>query len=335
MQRWNELTEYRGFLFIGDPHVSSVAPGRRIDDYLTTVLGKLSVAAKICHEQRLVPVILGDLIHRDKESSIALVNRLSRVLREFPCTPIELDGNHGKQQFRSTEGDVEHLLDAWGFLQLAREPGLVGSFVFDGMAVNLFAWPHGEALPSALPAGSTDSVNVLITHHDLAFEGAYPGAKPVTSIGNCHMLVNGHMHKTTPSLTVGEMRAHNPGNIEPLSLDVADHEPAVWEWCPEQLDFELVKHLLPHDARCFDLTGVQVAPAEDAEAAVEAALKESQFAKLLAGEATLDAHRTSDGTVLLEDLDAVCDTANASPAVRSLLTSLIRKATEGAEDARS
>lgn len=329
MFTWNELTAPRGFLFIGDPHVSSTAPGRRIDDYLTTVLGKLSRAAQICRERKLVPVMLGDLIHRDKENSIALVSRLSKVLREFPCTPIELDGNHGKQQFRPSEGDIELLLAGWGHLQLVSSPGLVNTFEFEGMQVNLYAWPHGEELPEALPEAKDGSVNVLITHHDLAFEGAYPGAKPVVEVRNCHMLVNGHMHKTTPSMQVGDMRAHNPGNIEPLSLDVADHLPAVWEWCPDQLDFELVRHLLPHDAACFDLTGVQVAAAEDASAAVES-LKESKFAQLLAGESALDAQRTSDGTVLLEDLDVVCETAAATPAVRLLLESLIRNVTQGA-----
>lgn len=329
MFTWNDLPAPRGFLFIGDPHVSSTAPGRRIDDYMTTVLAKLTRAAEICRERNLVPVILGDLIHRDKECSVRLINRLSKVLRLFPCTPLELDGNHGKQQFKPTEDDIELLLATWGHLRLMSDAGLVETFEFEGMRVNLFAWPHGEELPAALPEAADGSINVLITHHDLAFEGAFPGAKPIVEVKNCHMMVNGHLHKTMPSLQVGSMLAHNPGNIEPLSLDVADHQPAVWEWCPDQLDFDLVRHLLPHDAACFDLTGVQVAASEDATAAVES-LKESQFAKLLAGEASLDAQRTSDGTVLLEDLGVVCETAAATPAVRLLLESLIRNVTQGA-----
>ncbi len=328
---WNELKAPRGFLFIGDPHVSSVAPGRRVDDYLTTVLGKLEVAARICWEKKLIPVLLGDLIHRDNESSIAMLSRLNKGLRKFPCMPIELDGNHGKRQFRPTEGDMEHLLQDIGSLWLVQSPGLVGEFVFDGVAVKLYGCPHEDALPTVLPANGDDAVNILITHHDLAFEDGYPGAKPVLEIANCSMLVNGHMHKTMPSLQVGQMRAHNPGNIEPLSLDVIDHVPSVWEWSPEQLDFELVQHVVPHDSLCFDLTGVQVDASEDAQGAVDA-LKESQFAVLLAGEVSLDAHRTNDGTVLLEDLDVVCETARASEVARSLLSSLIRKATEGTAD---
>lgn len=318
---------FRGFLFIGDPHVSSTAPGRRIDDYPTTVLGKLSAAAALCRERRLVPVILGDLIHRDRENSIALVGRLAKVLQSFPCAPVELDGNHGKQQFRPSEGDVEHLLAQWGVLRLVEHTGMVGSYEFDGTRVNLWACPHGEELPVTLD-DSGDSLNILVSHHDLAFEGAYPGARPVEEVRNCHMLVNGHMHKTMPSLQVGGMRAHNPGNIEPLSIDVADHVPSVWEWSPEQLDLELVQHVLPHDPACFDLTGVQVEAAEDVLNAVDA-LKHSEFARMLAGESSMDAQRTSDASVLLEDLEAVCATADASPAVRELLNSLIRNATNG------
>lgn len=328
MQTWNSLTAPRGFLFIGDPHVSSAAPGRRIDDYLSTVIGKLARAAEICHSEQLVPVILGDLIHRDNESSTTLISRLSAVLRQFPCTPIELDGNHGKRQFRPSEGDIELLLAQWGFLRLVSDTGLVEAFDFRGVRVNLYACPHGEALPVELPAPIEGEVNVLITHHDMAFEGAYPGALPVAEVANCHMLVNGHMHKTMPSLFLGGMVAHNPGNIEPLSVDVASHLPAVWQWTPESLDFDLVRHLLPHDPECFDLTGVQVTASTDTVAAVES-LKESQFARLLAGESSLDAHRTSDGSVLMDDLAAVCETAAASDATRTLLESLVRSITQG------
>lgn len=332
MHTWNDLTNPRGFLFIGDPHVAALAPGRRVDDYLTTVIGKLEYAAALCQKNQLVPVILGDLIHLDKESSIKLVSRLSRVLRMFPCPPIEVGGNHGKRLFQSSEDDIEALLASLGLIQLAGNPGLVSSFDFDGVAVNLHVCPHVFELPTRLPAAEDGAVNVLVTHHDLAFEGAYPGARAVTEIANCHMLVNGHMHKTARSLELGNMVAHNPGNIEPLSLDVADHQPAVWEWCPEQMDMQLVQHLLPHDPNCFDLTGTNVAPAEDVLGAVER-LKESAFAKLMGGEALLDAHRTSDASVLKEDLSAVCDTAAASPAARQMMESLVERVIMGSQHA--
>jgi hypothetical protein len=331
MLTWNDLPQPRGFLFIGDPHVSSLAPGRRIDDYLGTVIGKLEHAAALCHAHGLVPVSLGDLIHRDNESSIKLVNRLAKVLRKFPRPLIELDGNHGKRQFEASEDDIEMLLADLGLTRLVGGTGLIESFDFDGVKVNLYGCAHGEALPAQLPAAE-EAINVLISHHDLAFEGAYPGAKPVTEIGNCHMLVNGHMHKTMPSLQLGAMAAHNPGNIEPLSLDVADHVPAVWEWSPEQMDLQLVKHLLPHDPHCFDLTGVNVAPAEDTLAAVDS-LKESSFARLLGGESSLDAHRTNDATVLKQDLSEVCDTAAASPAARQLFESLLEKVIQDNQNA--
>src|SRR5690606_30464477 len=118
-------TEYpaRGFLFIGDPHVSSVRPGRRTDDYASSVLGKLEQAALIAHERRLVPVILGDLIHRDNESSVALITRLMAVLAKFPCVPLVLEGNHGKGKSRPSEGDVEYLLAQQHTIELMTQPG--------------------------------------------------------------------------------------------------------------------------------------------------------------------------------------------------------------------
>lgn len=332
MHTWNELANPRGFLFIGDPHVAAKAPGRRIDDYLTTVIGKLERAAELCHLYQLVPVFLGDLIHLDHENSIKLVSRLSQVLRKFPRPPIEVGGNHGKRLFESSEDDIENLLASLGLIQLAGTAGLVATFDFDGVAVNLHVCPHKSPLPNRLPAAGDGAVNVLVTHHDLAFEGAYPGAQAVTEIANCHMLVNGHMHKTAPSLELGGMIAHNPGNIEPLSLDVADHQPAVWEWCPEQMDMQLVQHLLPHDPHCFDRTGTNVAPAEDVLGAVEQE-KESAFANLMGGESLLEAHRTNDGSVLKEDMADVCETAAASPAARQMMESLIERVILGSQHA--
>ena len=86
----------KGILFIGDPHVSSVRPGRRKDDYLASVIGKLRKASEICWERSLRPLILGDLFHRAKENHLPTLAQLFEVLGNFPVQPLVLGGNHDK-----------------------------------------------------------------------------------------------------------------------------------------------------------------------------------------------------------------------------------------------
>jgi hypothetical protein len=323
----------RGLLFVGDPHVSSIRPGRRNDDYLASVLGKLSAAARIAHERRLVPVITGDLIHRNAENSMGMVTRLLRVLREFPCAPLDLEGNHGKSQSRFSVGDIELLLAEAGALRLIERAGWVETFDFEGARVALYATPYGEPIPAKLSEYGElqGDTRILLTHHDLAFETSYPGAIPLFEVKDAHLLINGHMHKTAPSVRCGMTMLHCPGNIEPLSVDCIDHVPAVWEWTPAS-DQALEKHELAHERNCFDLTGQLVAAAADAGEAVEA-LVHSQFAELLQADASMDAERTDEAAILREDLEAVLTEAQASEATGALLRLLAEEV--AADAARS
>lgn len=320
----------RGFLFIGDPHVSSTRPGRRHDDYLESVLAKLGQAARIAHERQLVPVILGDLIHRDAENSISMLTRLARVLREFPCPPLDLEGNHGKAQSRLGVGDIEVLLAEAGVIGLITEPGAVRTYVFGEHRVTLYAVPFGVPVPADLaqygPLEPADT-RIVLTHHDLAFDSAYPGAQPLAEVRGAHLLVNGHMHKTAASVRCGMTMLHCPGNIEPLSVDCIDHVPSVWEWTP-QTGEALLAHPLAHRRDCFDLTG-QLVAAGDAREAVQQ-LAKSEFAELLSADAALDAARTDEAAILLEDLEAVLHEAAASEPTATLLRALAREVSDRA-----
>lgn len=332
-RRWDELKRPKGFLFIGDPHVSSVKPGKRTDDFTASVLGKLSEAAAIAREHELIPVILGDLIHRENESSVSLISRLSLVLREFPRTPLELAGNHGRHDLSATvPDDVEYLLDAAGLIELMSDPAEVRQFTFGRSRVNLHVAPYGSLLPERVPA-EEGVFNVLVTHHDLAFEGAYPGATQLRAISGVHMAVNGHMHKTAPSLSVGGTVWHCPGNIEPLSVDVRHHQPAVWSWVPGK-GTKLKPHYLRHNPDCFNLVGRYVLEASDDEVLDDLDQVQEQraslFAQALADEDGLDTERTDEAVGLLEDLDAVLADKEASDVTSQLLRMLAQEVSQSA-----
>lgn len=311
-----------GLLFIGDPHVSSLAPGRRKDDYVASVLGKLTEAARICKERKLVPVILGDLVHRESENSMALLHRLLCALREFPCPPIDLGGNHGKRQFRFACGDIEPLLADAGALILLDEPSLVTGVTCGGEPILLAAVPHGFAIPARIDA--TGGRCILVTHHDLAFGDAYPGAVAPPAVEGAFLAVNGHVHRTYAPLQAGTTRWWNPGNIEPLSVDLRDHVPCVWEWRPSQGD-ELLPHRLSHTADCFDLTGLVVAPGEASAAAQEIQpLLHSQFAQLLQAETALEMHKLDTSDAFVEELEATLSEVGADEATRAVVLGLAR-----------
>jgi hypothetical protein len=315
--RAENMVSPTGGLFIGDPHVSSVKPGKLTDDFLSAVLSKLSQAATLCCQKRLIPVVLGDLIHRDAENSNFLRSKLTLALKEFPCIPLEVNGNHGKHSTISVPEDIEFDLNAAGTLELMDEAEQVREWQIDGKTVRLLCAPYGTALPESVPV-EQDVFNILVSHHDLAFQGAYPGAQVMAEIPGLDMLVNGHMHGTAPTVRLGKTAFFCPGNISRLSTDTKNHKPAVWEWQPA-FGQELKPHYLECIADCFDLAGKLVAPSGTQAAIAE--LVASEFAQILKAEAG-DNAKTDEAAFLADDLAAVMADLETSAAVRELLHTL-------------
>lgn len=317
-------TNFKGLLFIGDPHVCSKRVGRRKDNYLDSVLGKLDFCAQYCCEHQLYPIVLGDLFHRNDDNNLVMLNRLIQILKKFPIPPVVLEGNHDKEMTTLTERDSLSLLALTGVVRVINDPGLIDSISIDGVTLNLHGAPYGSPLPEKLDAADDWAINVLVSHHDLAFGSSYPGALPLKEIKGALMVVNGHMHDTKKSVQIGETLWHNPGNIEPLSVDLAHHVPKVWHWAPGQGN-QLEGVLLPHGADLFDLTGIAIEAHDNPAEAVRAIIEESQFAKELSLDAADDAARTDDLSILEEDLSAVVAASAVSEATALLLTGLFSK----------
>jgi predicted phosphodiesterase len=323
----------RGLLFIGDPHVSSRRISRRKDDYLSSVLGKLTHCAELCRTHGLYPVITGDLFDRSNDSDLRMLNRLVKVLREFPWPPLVVEGNHDRAQTALDEGDALHLLAQVGAVELGAQAGLTKVLQVDGADtceyVHLYAYPHGSDIPDELPLAQMQqfepALRVAVTHHDLAFGRAYPGAQPLKPVRGLDMAVNGHMHASRDSELRGSTWWHNPGNIEPVSTDQREHVPRAWQWSPGERGLDcsrLQPHVLPHEGDVFDLTGLRV-EAGCAQEAVAALAQKSLFAELMQQQSeALQAARTDDAAILREDLDFVLETAQACEPVRQLLRTL-------------
>ena len=297
-----------GILWVGDPHLSSLKPGRRKDkDFGKTVLGKIEQAYNIAEEHNLLLVFGGDLFDHPVESEERLKARLIRLIRrrESVC----LGGNHDKSQEVLSDDDSLGLIDSTGHLDVFNESGEIAVLNIGGRKVGLGGTGYGLPIPDDVTEIFDDVEKVLwLTHHDLAFGSSYPGAAPLKEIKGCDLAINGHMHLTKKPKRVGDTMWVNPGNITRVAVDARDHEPAVWKWTPDMEQPE--KILLEYEKDIFDLTGYHadtlatattVSPGETVSVE-QKTNRESVFASLLAAEEAVEMARTEDASVLMEDI---------------------------------
>lgn len=324
---------YEGILFIGDVHLSSTRPGRRIDDYAAAGLDKLSQCAKICRERNLYPVCLGDLFHRARENDLVLLSRLMNVLREFPTPMLVLAGSHDRTESWFTDKDAGQLLAQAGVLTLIETPGRVSSLLCNGKRVHLWGTPAGCRVPDEV-AADADGYNIMVTHHDFDFNGLYPGAAELKEVRNCGLMVNGHMHHPTPMVIKGVTACHNPGSIMRVAVDLKKHKPVVSVWTPAHgASLEPIYLVVATDV--FDMTGKEVWAADPKalKASLPKGLRLSTFASKMRAGGSLEAGRTEDGSVLAEELDSYLKTFDKPDNLRRYLTGMLQDVVQARLDA--
>lgn len=311
-----------GFLIIGDPHVSSRRPGRRKDgDWPNPVLRKLEACVALANAYNLAPVILGDLFERAMEPDEALKTRLVRILKGFRLRPLANVGNHDMAHSTLSDRDSLALLALADVLDAVAISAPVATYLVDGRRMGIGMTPFGQEIPRDV-RGSVRGADtqVWFTHHDIAFDGAYPGAVPPFAIAGCGLVVNGHVHKSQAPLEAGETRWANPGNITRQSVDLRDHVPQAWILGADGL---LAPHALPHEPDVFDLTGRLVDAASGMELTRDV---ESAFVSLLKAESATDLARSDDGALVREEVLKKFETSAAPGPVRAIVLSLLEEA---------
>ena len=103
MSRDDDDGDRQGLLFIGDPHLASRVPGFRSDDYPRVILEKLKFALTYAREQRLLPVLLGDLFEFPRDNANWLLVELHNLLS--PGT-LAIYGNHDCKENQPGENDT-------------------------------------------------------------------------------------------------------------------------------------------------------------------------------------------------------------------------------------
>jgi calcineurin-like phosphoesterase family protein len=312
-----EFKNYNGLLFVGDPHLWSLKPARRMDEnFSETVLKKIENAVDIANKKNLYLIFLGDLFHKENESNIEMLTKLSRILRKLKDAPATVEGNHEKSQTKLSDDVALSLLRENRTIYTIENNDLWAKFYFnDGTECYVGGTPYGEKIPKevSLPKKETKKVPIIwLTHHNLDFGESYPGVIKIEEIKGVSMLINGHIHKTKKPQNIGKMRAHNPGNITRLSKDCIDHIPAVWEW-NSSLGWELEPHIINYHKIVFDMMDSQI----EVELLPEKISTEltpqqtSQFVdKMNEFSSKYDPNKTDDGTIIKENIIALVQAMN-------------------------
>ena len=314
------LVEADGLLFIGDLHLSSRSPQRRRDDYTEAGLRKVEHIIAIANQHRLVPVFSGDIFHRAREPNESLKTRLLRSLGGCWTTCLTNVGNHDAAGETLSDADTLAVIGEPGApLRVFRQSGPAAEFIIGGSRIGFGFTPYGQDIPKSVVGLFPEAVGVIWgTHHDLAFEGTYPGALEPHAIEGCQLVINGHMHLEKTPLPVGNTLWCNFGSVMRTAIDAAGHEPAVWSFSPAE---GLLKHGLPHGTDVFDLTGRMVQEASPGELAA-AITRPSVFVEML-GAAGQDAVPVTDeGVLLWEALEARLAAAQTSPEVCAMVRDL-------------
>jgi predicted phosphodiesterase len=242
---------YSGLLCIGDPHLASRVPGFRKDDYPRTILAKLEWAMRYAEQERLLPILLGDLFHWPRENANWL---LVELIDLFERPVLAVSGNHDCNENQLTDDDTLSILVAGGRVRLLdrMEPwsGLIGA---TPTVIGGTAW--GQAIPKQFDASTffagREALVFWIAHHDIRFPGyEESGRVGCKEIEGVDVLINGHIHRPLEDVVCGKTTWINPGNIARVSRgDVSrNRKPSVLriDVCEGRWSKRMVE--LPHES---------------------------------------------------------------------------------------
>ena len=231
----SELMHYDGVMFIGDPHLEARVPGFRSDDYPKVALRKFQWCLDYARQNRLQPILLGDLFHMPQDNPNWLISEIIEIIASSYGGGLPaIYGNHDVRENTRKPNDSISILFAGDHLRSIseKEPwqGLV-----DGKLVTVGGTVWGDRLPKQYqPARSSKSTAsdlvAWITHHDILIPGyEESGRIRPSEIDGIDLIVNGHVHRRLDPVTKGKTSWVTAGNITRRARSDASksHVPAV------------------------------------------------------------------------------------------------------------
>lgn len=249
--------KFDGLLIIGDPHITSYKPDKRVDeDYLATCLDKLEQSLEIAYKDNLCPILLGDLLSKiDDYNVTALLIKLLNKYKEKIGFPIISNlGNHDVSKrvaynlikkinnenideniFEENESGFYIPIENKSIIAILKASGALNIFnKIEDLKINinnknclLKFIPYGIPIPEEID--SAEFKNIMFTHHDINFGigNQYYFSTKIFPVNNCDLVVNGHIHNYIPPQEVGNTIWYNPGNIIRTSISLSDENPSV------------------------------------------------------------------------------------------------------------
>lgn len=262
----SDLPKVNGFLNIGDQHLSFTPPGHRKPGYAGQVLRKIAAAIEICNKQNLVPLFAGDMFDSPVENSETIKTILQEILKKSNNMPITNVGNHDKKSNKLAKSDTLSVIGAGQTIKVIDKltvPGEELLYNVNGKIVAVGFSPYGTDIPDDLSHFDNGADRwIWMTHHDLAFEGVYPGAIEPFPIKKCDLVLNGHMHMYKDPVVYGGTVWCNFGSIARTSRDLVNEIPSVFEVTPDMDNggFKFTRHRLPFlpPEEAFNMVGRQV-----------------------------------------------------------------------------
>lgn len=250
--------KFNGLLIIGDPHITSSKPDKRIEeDYLSVCMDKLEQSLEIAYELNLCPILLGDLLSKiDDYNVTALLIKLLNKYRDKIGIPILSNlGNHDvskrvaynlskkinnedfdKNIFKDNDEGFYIPIENKSIIAILKASNSLEIFnKVEDVVVNinekeclLKFIPYGIPIPEEIDEKGYDK-KIVFTHHDINFGigNQYYFSTKIFPIKNCDLVINGHIHNYIKPQEVGNTIWYNPGNIIRTSLSLADESPSV------------------------------------------------------------------------------------------------------------
>ncbi len=305
---WDTAT---GFLFIGDPHLSSIRPGsRKKEDWIAVCLDKVKQAIDIANDRNAIPIFLGDMFHKGTENNNKLKNGLLEILASANHKPIVNVGNHDLKETELTDDLAIVMLKA---SRVAYVIDQITAFEINNFCLVII--PYGKEIPKELPRYNK---TVLVTHDDFYFDGGYPGSIKPFEISGVAAVVNGHVHGFQKPTKIGDTIWYNPGTILRRNIDEQEHKPAVMF-----MDFAGNVTMIPlavkHDVFNQDVPHV-LEP--------EKQIARTKFVKALQAVVQYDRERTEDGSAIMQTLDELLNQKKVDPVVDNFVRLLCQAAIE-------
>jgi hypothetical protein len=227
MNSQGDAGNYKGLLFIGDPHLEARVPGFRKDDYPNVALRKFRWCLEYARQQQLQPILLGDLFQLPQDNPNWLLAEIIDSIKE-PLPAIY--GNHDVRENSLKPNDSINILFSGGHLRwLSADNPL--RVTIDNREVIVGGTVWGEKIPKEFLAdGPPADLTVWITHHDILIPGYQEGGRiRPKELPGIDLVINGHIHRRLAPVSKGGTQWITAGNITRRARSDAsrEHTPAV------------------------------------------------------------------------------------------------------------